>query len=1006
MSDRILKALMQLFAIMATIERKALDGRSVVESFLKSQLSSADVAHYLSVFDQNVETLIGKAEAGKMQKRLSASSVKILKICTDINSELDQHQKYIVLIRLVEFVHAAGGQATETESELLNTVASVFNFDPAETEACLLFASVSRAEELPSLPYYYFINSDVHFSKEPSGHLYNESIDGHFVILHIRSQGIFFSRYFGTGQLTLNGQPVVAGMVSVFSTGSVVRGRNLRPIYYSDIQQSLLNCQPGRTITFHVNSIEYVFPNGNKGLHTLSFKVHSGNLVGIMGGSGAGKSTLLNVLNGNNKPSSGKVLINNISIHDEREKTEGLIGYVPQDDLLMEELTVFQNLYYNTKLCFSKAGHDEIHEKVTMLLRQMGLEAISGLKVGDALNNLISGGQRKRLNIALELIRKPPVLFVDEPTSGLSSLDSEHVMDMLKQLSLSGNLVFVVIHQPSSDIFKMFDKLLILDTGGYPVYFGNPSDALIYFNRQANRAGTADEGCETCGNINPEQIFSILESKIIDEFGNQTTQRKITPQEWNKLYHQNLAAPVAYVTTGEESTWKSDYSRPSWLRQITVFIQRDVLSKLQNLQYLLINFLEAPLLACILAFFLRYAPSGSGYVFRENLNLPAFIFISVIVALFMGLTVSAEEIIRDRKILKRESFLNLSRGSYLLSKTTVLFFISAVQTLSFVIIGNLLFGIKGMFIPYWIMLFSVSCFSNLMGLNISSAFNSAVTIYILIPFLIIPQIILSGVLVRFENLNPAVTSQSKVPVIGELMASRWAFEALAVKQFSSNRYEKMFFEQDKIMSRATFRKDFWLQRMSDILDSVCSSKKIHPATEKIFNSELRAEWNFQQKHSAISPRDFTFPKLSDSSCPEYNNVLHLLRKQYIMEYNDAARLKDETMKKLVLAAGEDGVSRLKDDYTNESLDDLVLNAHDFNILVTAESKLIQRYRPVFMEGEAGSLIRAPFYVSKKNFFGRMTDTWTVNLLMIWFMSIMLAVALYFDLLKKLISRFG
>src|SRR5690606_4370396 len=128
-------------------------------------------------------------------------------------------------------------------------------------------------------------------------------------------------------------------------------------------------------------------------------------------------------------------------------------------------------------------------------------------------------------------------------------------------------------------------------------------------------------------------------------------------------------------------------------------------------------------------------------------NLPAYMFMAVIVALFIGLTVSAEEIIRDQKIRKRESFLNLSNGSYLLSKITIMFFLSAIQTLSFILIGNTILEIDGMLLDYWIVLFSTACFANLLGLNISASFNSAVTIYILIPFLLIPQLIFSGVIV-------------------------------------------------------------------------------------------------------------------------------------------------------------------------------------------------------------------------------------------------------------------
>ncbi|NJK97775.1 MAG: ATP-binding cassette domain-containing protein [Bacteroidales bacterium] len=158
------------------------------------------------------------------------------------------------------------------------------------------------------------------------------------------------------------------------------------------------------------------------------------------------------------------------------------MGYVSQEDFLVEELTVFQNLYFNAKLCFDKYSDEKLVSMVNELLITLGLFEIKNMKVGSPLNKKISGGQRKRLNIALELIREPSILFLDEPTSGLSSRDSENIMDLLKELSFKGKLIFVVIHQPSSDIFKMFDKLLILDSGGYLIYNGDPIDSIIYLN--------------------------------------------------------------------------------------------------------------------------------------------------------------------------------------------------------------------------------------------------------------------------------------------------------------------------------------------------------------------------------------------------------------------------------------------------------------------------------------------------------------------------------------------
>jgi len=272
----------------------------------------------------------------------------------------------------------------------------------------------------------------------------------------------------------MNGQLLQEDKVYPFSQGSSIRGYKITPIYYWDVTMQFLKEEfRGSRVVYEVNNLEYRFKSGTVGIHHMSFKEESGRMVGIMGASGAGKSTLLNVLNGSCDPFDGEVLINGISIHKEKEKIEGLIGFVSQDDLLIEELTVFENLYYNAKLCFDNLTEAEIVTRVDGVLKNLGLYEIRNIQVGSPLNKKISGGQRKRLNISLELIREPAIMFLDEPTSGLSSRDSENIIDLLKELARKGKLLFVVIHQPSSEIFKMFDKLIILDTGGYLIYNGN-----------------------------------------------------------------------------------------------------------------------------------------------------------------------------------------------------------------------------------------------------------------------------------------------------------------------------------------------------------------------------------------------------------------------------------------------------------------------------------------------------------------------------------------------------
>ena len=213
-----------------------------------------------------------------------------------------------------------------------------------------------------------------------------------------------------------------------------------------------------------------------------------------------------------------------------------------------------------------------------------------------------------------------------------------------------------------------------------------------------------------------------------------------------------------------------------------------------------INLLEVPLLALILGFF-QSTVKMAFTLFGANKNYPVFLFMAIIVALFVGLTVSAEEIFRDRKILEREKFLNISRSSYLLSKISFLFFLSAIQSLSFVLVANTLLEVRGMLFQQWLILFSTACFGNMLGLNISAGMRTAVSIYILIPLLLVPMLLLGGAMIKFDDLHKSISRKIYVPVIGDAMVTRWAYEALMVEEFKSNRFEKPFFKYDMEISQ-------------------------------------------------------------------------------------------------------------------------------------------------------------------------------------------------------------
>lgn len=1008
MSEPVLDAIMRLFALVAKEDLITKQEREYIQVFLSDHLSKKATEDHMRLFDEYAHEVSSKLSANQEREAIQ-------NICNSINQEVAQKQKVVIVLELMSVI-LADGTISERERALGHAISEALNISDDDLEVIkqYVLAGTREAAEHDRI----MIIDSNETAPAKAKHIFREGLDGIIAILYLPTTDSFFFKYLGKSDVYLNGVPQKRKNIVPLGTGSILKWGTSDPIYYGEILARFKKASKTTRTSFEARKISYTFKNGKLGLRAVDIAEESGNLVALMGASGAGKSTLLHVLNGTEKPSDGQVVINGIDIYANPDKIEGVIGFVPQDDLLIEDLTVYQNLYFAAKLCFSKRTEEAIDALVMKTLNDLGLMETKDLKVGSPLHKTISGGQRKRLNIGLELLREPAVLFVDEPTSGLSSRDSENIIDLLKELALKGRLVFAVIHQPSSDIFKMFDKLVILDTGGYQIYYGNPVDAITYFKQNINLINSEEGECITCGNVNPEQIFNIIETKVINEYGNFTEDRKFSPEQWNQLYHERIKVPT--VIEANEAP-HSTLQIPSWINQIKLFAQRDVLAKLSNTQYLVINLLEAPLLAFILAFIVRYHnPDDAynvGYIFSKNLNMPAYLFMSIIVALFMGLTVSAEEIIRDRKILKREKFLHLSHSSYIISKIGILFMISAIQTALFVAVGNTMLEIKGMFFIYWAILFTTSCFANLLGLNISSAFNSAVTIYILIPILLIPQLILSGVVVKFDKLNPTIGNTATVPFVGDIMASRWAFEASMVAQYKDNSFEQGFYFDDKIMADADYKKIYLIPALETKLDFVnlnyrSTNPEIRKETEAslaLLYHEIKEELDFVGKEDFKSIDRFTMDKYDSSVYSETTKFLAALKQYYIIRYNKADKQKDDKIARMTnTLEKEKEFEALRNSYQNESITELVKNTIESNRIIEKDGKLIQKIFPIYKDPDPEHLVDfdAQFYMPAKHFLNRNIDTLYFNLGVIWSMTILLAITLYWEVLRKIIDGLG
>lgn len=1006
MSEEILKALMQLFAIIVKQDGGVQENEiEYVKNFLVQELNDESVLEYMALFNSKAAVKKKKKKSGLTSV---IDSVRTLSICKRINKKLNQKQKVVALVRLFELINA-DRQFTEQRMAIINTVADVFNISQEEFENVESFVISDNLEKIDNKDI--LIINDIEIDNENSKHILTKELDGNIIILKVNSVDLYFLLYTGKENILLNGLPTKNKRIYLLAPGSALKIPKSKPIYYSDVVSNYIKDNNFSELSLNVENLIYRFSDESIGLQEVNFSEKNGHLVGIMGASGAGKSTMLNVLSGITRPSDGKVLINGIDLYENTEELEGVIGYIPQDDLLIEELTVSENLYYSAKQCFGDKSEEEINALVDNVLKSLELFDRKHLKVGSPMNKLISGGQRKRLNIALELIREPSILFVDEPTSGLSSRDSENVMDLLRVLVLKGKLIFTVIHQPSSDIYKMFDKMMILDTGGYMIYYGNPVEAITYFKKIDKQINNEIGECTTCGNVNPELIFNIIDAKILDEFGRYTSKRKILPKKWRGHFQEKII--LEKVDDVQEKP-VSSLKIPKWFQQFKIFFQRDFFAKLSNKQYLLIGLLEAPILSFMLSFIVYYIdnPNSSEYIFSENENIPPYIFMSVIVSLFIGLTISAEEIFRDRKILKREKFLNLSRSGYLMAKISILFSFSAVQSFMFVLLGNYILEIQGMFWQYWLVLFSVAASSNLIGLNISASFNSAVTIYILIPLAMIPQMVLGGAMFSFEKLNRMVGSIDGVPTIAEFMPSRWAYEALMVNQYKNNEFEKNFFKLEKKESVTDFKQYYYIPELITRINYCTKVLKKNKKIDEKFQKNLLLLSNEIEKEVKKTKR-VNFEELYRLNLDSFNlevaiktkDYLERLKTYYRRVFKSVHKKKEKIINHLV-ESQENLYKEKQQDYHNESVEDWVRKVFQKEKIIEYDNRLIQRTNPIYLDPEIDNLFdfRTHFFAPRKYFFGYYYDTLIFNVAIIWLITILLYITLYFEYLKHMIDK--
>jgi ABC-type multidrug transport system ATPase subunit len=503
-------------------------------------------------------------------------------------------------------------------------------------------------------------------------------------------------------------------------------------------------------------------------LRNVSLTIHPGEFVALMGPAGAGKTTLMENINGNMTPSSGRVLVNGLNLHQHFDAMRGHIGYVPQDDIVHRNLTVYEACYYTAKMRMKGVTEEELHDRVVQVLTELDIVHRANTMIGGPEARVLSGGQRKRVNLAMELVTDPAILFLDEPTSGLSSSDAKSVMQVLKALSEKGRTIIITIHQPSKEVYELMDNALILGVGGRLIFFGPVTDAYKRFKTKPD----------------PDSLFEALTPKNMKEADWERMREEFRETDW---YHQYVYSRATTPPDPKSGDMQARASRAPGLSQFFLLFERMVKLYIRDKGWLIGALVLAPVLMTGLAIPLDDVDK------RHSL-----LFVATLLALFFGIFPSIDMIISEKTIYDRERMVNLKIPSYLLSKVMFLLAFGVFQAFSIAAVLYWFVGVDAALAPMFFLLLSVQTAGVCFGLFFSTIAKSGKVAMMAMLGFVVVMLAFSGFLVKLPDLSDG----SKWVLTPSAM--RWGLGGLmSVVQDVPERFSITFGFQDDLWSLNT-----------------------------------------------------------------------------------------------------------------------------------------------------------------------------------------------------------
>ena len=699
-------------------------------------VAKQDESYFLTIFDDKGIQTVNLSIFGKNKLTFGKAFNNDIVLDSDL---VDLNQGYLELneygvlaVNTSQLTPLIGNNNKVFDNEYLsdgNFIKIIDNDSPESTGVLMIMSINKNPDEWKQFPLFsnkinVGSNSSCDIILSPSG------VDSHHCTIHRSSNKIYIRDEFSASGTYVNGIKISRSQENVLSNFDVILVGNSKlvlsgtTLYYQIFERGIRL----EAIDI-VKKVKIKFKTKQISSH-VSMRINPGEFVAFVGGSGAGKSTFMKCISGIDKPTSGKVLLNGEDLHENYDSLKYNIGYVPQDDIVFSDLTLHDMLHYAAKL--RMPDNTSFKERNIRIKEVLDIVQLTGFE--NSYIKQFSGGQRKRANIAVELIADPNLFFLDEPTSDLDPGTERRIMCTLRNMSQMGKTVILITHTPLN--LHLCDKIAFFGPGGHLCFYGSPQEALDFFE--------VDDFVDIYNLITDDSDL------WLDKFQNYQTSNNPPVQPYSKNN-------------------KIVNKKKSFFRQLINLISRNLKLISNNVVQLLILFAQAP----IIGFLIGYVSNSNLYVINEETK--SILLSLACAAVWIGLLNSAQEVCKEKVILQKEHMADLKLSAYILSKFIVQGIFAFIQACLLTVVFQKVAGASSNSIlidPFWDI--QLICFLSIlsasaMGLFISCIVKNTSMAMIIIPLALLPQLLFSGVLYTFTGF---------AEFLSNLILCRWSIEGL------------------------------------------------------------------------------------------------------------------------------------------------------------------------------------------------------------------------------------